>query len=76
MKKNLDILYLSIFSIADMALKCKADSKYTQSIIETILFFAWCDGVIDGHQYEYMVELSEKDLEAFHSYIFENIDFD
>lgn len=75
MKKKLDVFYFSLFSLSDRALKCKPDTKYTQSTIENILFFAWCDGLIDGHQYEEMTKLLEKDLEEFKSYVLENIDF-
>lgn len=76
MKKKLDVLYLSLFSIADMALKYKADPKYTKSTIESLLFFAWCDGLIDGNQYEYMMQLSKNNLEEFHSYMLKHVDFD
>lgn len=73
---SLDVMYLSLFSIADMALKFKVDVKYTYSRIESILFFARIDGLIDGHQYEYMVMLLGKDLEAFHSYMFGHVKFE
>lgn len=75
MKKDSNIIYLSIFSIVDMALKFKADSTYTKESIKTILFFAWVDGLIDSHQYESLAELSETDLEGFHSYLFKKINF-
>ena len=76
MKKSLNVMYLSLFSIADLALKYNVNQSEIKDVIETILFFAWNDSVIDGNQYEKMVKISEKDLERFHSYLFEKIDFD
>lgn len=76
MKKKLDTLYLSLFALSDMAIQFKADSQYTKSVIENILFFAWSDGLINGHQYDEMAKLSEKDIKGFHNYMFEHINFD
>lgn len=76
MKKKLDTLYLSLFAISDMAIQFKADSQYTQSVIENILFFAWSDGLINGHQYDEMAKQLNEDLEGFHSLMFKLIKFD
>ena len=76
MKKTLEFMYLSLFSIEDMALNCKADSTYTKEVIETILFFTLCDDMIDGHQYNNRVLLLEKDMEEFHDFMFKHVNFD
>ena len=76
MNKKLDVMYMSLFALTDMALKYKADPKYTKSIIGNVLFFAWVDGLIDCRQYEHLIKLSEKDFEGFHSCMLKHVDFD